>query len=259
MRYRESLPPPDLAPVVAFFWELRVPGAWAAPRTHEVFPDGLASLVYLRAGGRSPAWLRVLGPRTRAFQAPLRPGDVFWGVRWQAAAVGGVFSAAPALRNANLDCAAVHPALFSSLKGPLDRTLGFEEAQAVFCAGLRALPAIEVDARVAAAVALIETAGGEMKVHAVAARVGLSRRQLERRFRCCTGLTPKEFSQGRRVRATVLAILRSAGKTRWSALAAHAGFSDQAHLGHELARVIGRTPSSFERALRAIEHGSLVR
>jgi AraC-like DNA-binding protein len=259
MRYRESPPPRELAPLVASFWELAVPGELTEPLTHDVLPDGLASLVYLRGGAPSRCWLRLSGPRTRAFRAPLAPGDVFWGMRWQAAALGGLFAGAPALRDANLDCAEVHPALFSALKGPLDGALAFEEAQAVFCAGLGSLPAIVVDERVAAASGLIEASGGDMRIDVVARRVGLSRRQLERRFRRCTGLTPKTFARARRVRATVLAILRSGAKPRWSALAAGAGFSDQAHLGHELSRVTGRTPSSFERTLRTIEHGWLAR
>jgi AraC-like DNA-binding protein len=256
LRYRELPPAPGLAPLVAFFWELVVPADGLHPVIHHVLPDGLAALVYLRRPPPSLSWLRVLGPRMETFPAPLHPGDVYWGLRLQPAAVAAVLGGAGALYGGNLDCAQVNAALFARLKGPLDDTATFPAAVALFSAALRGTSG--VDQLVARAARAIVAENGEVRIGEVARGVGLGVRQLQRRFRRATALTPKQFARARRVRATVLAIVRSGARTRWSALAAEAGFADQAHLAHELARVTGRTPSAVEKTLRAIEHGPLV-
>jgi AraC-like DNA-binding protein len=152
---------------------------------------------------------------------------------------------------------------------PAEAALGPEGARlraALAAAGLSAVDAAfdtwvstrvacapERDAVVREAVCAIVAQRGELSIAALAREVGLSGRQLLRRFRAATGLTPKEFARVRRLRSVTAGLL-AGDAGGWSATAARFGFADQAHLVHEFARMTGLTPTAFRARLAAIEH-----
>lgn len=91
-----------------------------------------------------------------------------------------------------------------------------------------------------------ETHGG-VRVHEVAALVGLGERQLERLFDERVGIGPKALALVMRVQAL---LTRVGPMSDWSRLAAELGWSDQAHLTRDLGRLAGVTPAALGRALR---------
>jgi AraC-like DNA-binding protein len=95
---------------------------------------------------------------------------------------------------------------------------------------------------------LTTEAAGRLRVEEIARRVGWSPRHLGERFRAETGLTPKEaarvarFDRARRALATRAA---RGGRPDLAALAAAAGFYDQAHLTREWRAFTGLPPSRW--------------
>ena len=97
---------------------------------------------------------------------------------------------------------------------------------------------------------------GASPVGDLAACVGLGTRQLQRRFVNAVGLTPKEFSRIRRMRAALQAALD--GARGWAAIAGSLGFADQPHLVRDLAQLTGLTPREIAEHLSAIQHIDVV-
>ena len=65
---------------------------------------------------------------------------------------------------------------------------------------------------------------------------------LERRFDRFIGISPKEFSRVRRFQRA-LRLAREQPMLRWAAIAAGAGYSDQAHLGRDFRQFAGCPPT----------------
>lgn len=258
--YREAAAPPDLTHIVLSYWEFAVAVEAQEPFVHQVFPDGCVSLVYHRNAGKAASWLRVVGPRLDSFRVEVGAGDTFWGVRLSPAACGRVLGCDPAaLRNQILPSSRHLPPAGDKLLRRLNRTGSFAEAVAVYewylCSP--GLKPTDVDREAAAAVGLIEVSQGGAKIAEVAAAVGLSVRQLERRFRAAAGLTPKQFARLRRVRAAAVTLVKEE-RMGWAARAAETGFADQPHLAREFAAVTGRPPAAFAEDVAKIEHGDLL-
>jgi hypothetical protein len=97
MHYRESLPSSGLHNLVLSFWEFAVAETVSGPRDHYVFPDGCALLSYRGKSMRSTPGVKVVGPTIRSRVVPVWPGEVWWGVRLQPAAVQAVTGYAPRL------------------------------------------------------------------------------------------------------------------------------------------------------------------
>jgi AraC-like DNA-binding protein len=104
------------------------------------------------------------------------------------------------------------------------------------------------DPLVARALRLLETtAGEEVAVAAVARALGLSERQLERRFLQRVGVTPKRFATLRRFERAV-ALARTAPSLTSAAL--DAGYYDQSHFIRAFRRFTGASPRGFFRTSR---------
>jgi AraC-like DNA-binding protein len=196
-----------------------------------------------------------------SFGVEVRPGDLFRGVRLSPAACNVVLGCNPAtLRNQILPSSHLPPAIGSKLFELLNGSGSFEEAIAAYDLCLRSLKlmAADVDGEVATAIRLIEANCGQVRVGDVAAAVGLSVRQLERRFRATAGLSPKQFARIRRVRATAVKVVED-GEKNWAARATEMGYADQSHLTREFVSLIGRSPISFAEDIAQIEHGDLLK
>lgn len=81
----------------------------------------------------------------------------------------------------------------------------------------------------------------------VAAEVGLSLRQLRRRCHAAVGYGPKTLQRVLRFRRFISRIDADRGAGDLAAVAAQAGYADQAHLTRECGQLAGLTPAALAR------------
>lgn len=94
------------------------------------------------------------------------------------------------------------------------------------------------------AVKLIRSTGGQLSVEEVGERVGLSRKQLERKFVATVGTTPKTFARISRF-LNVCHHLDSYRESTLTRLAHECRYFDQAHFIREFSVFTGFTPKAF--------------
>jgi transcriptional regulator GlxA family with amidase domain len=91
---------------------------------------------------------------------------------------------------------------------------------------------------------LIETNCGQLNVAQVAARLGVSSRQLTRRFQHAVGVSPKEFARVTRF-LHVLRCLSGRQHQSLTETAVACGYFDQAHFNHEFREMAGMAPGEL--------------
>jgi AraC-like DNA-binding protein len=91
---------------------------------------------------------------------------------------------------------------------------------------------------------LIETSCGQVNVAQLAKHLGVSDRQLTRRFQHAVGLSPKEFSRISRF-LQVVRCLTSREPRTLTETAMACGYFDQAHFNHEFREMAGMAPGEF--------------
>jgi len=234
--YRELDPPPELAGHVRSLWELR---GRAPSGPARILPDGCLDLVFYvgHMGARGHAVGPLLGPLEVGLTGDVhvvgvcvRPGAGFAVLGLPADAVAG---AAVPLRDL-----------------PGAGATAVEEAVAGACDG-RALAELASrltprcrnrgpDASCLEAARRLRVSPG-LAIPAVAAALGLSVRQLERRFRASVGLTPKAFARVARFDRAVRALGADPAQDL-AALALDCGYADQAHFNHEFRALAGTSP-----------------
>ncbi|EWM12311.1 helix-turn-helix transcriptional regulator [Kutzneria sp. 744] len=82
------------------------------------------------------------------------------------------------------------------------------------------------------------------RVNDLAATVGLSERQLRRRFSLAVGLRPKAYGRVVRLHAA-LRLARSVERPSWADIAQRCGFYDQPHLIAEFRAATGQSPKAL--------------
>lgn len=95
----------------------------------------------------------------------------------------------------------------------------------------------------ASAITLLERGG--LRVDRLAAKLGCSRRSLERVFRHNVGLSPAQYQRLRRLNATLPAVVQA--RAGLAEVAALAGYSDQAHFSREFRAIVGTSPLRYRR------------
>jgi AraC-like DNA-binding protein len=236
MDYREQPPPAGLAPWLACTWT-RTVGASGIVR---VLPDGCTDLI-----AHSDGRVAVAGPDTEPVLSPVGPNARIVAVRFRPGAGAAVLGVP--LRS--LRDERPTPA---ELWGEPGRRLQEELAAApTDAARVRLLLAVVAarrqglpDPLVAAAAARLQSRS-RLRVGALASDLGLSERQLLRRFDHAVGYGPKVLA--RVLRLQRLLDLPEEADLAWAAQLA--GYADQTHMSAEVRRLAGLTPA----ALRA-EH-----
>ncbi len=229
MRYAEFRPAPDLSSHVDRYWLLSGCGSGGP-----ILPDGHPELVVhlgdppLHDGIRQGRVLLVGQVRTATTLA-IDGTLLAWGIRFHPhtapEVTGGIaeWADADGLRErvgTALDDAGRVAATDAWLRTP--RRL--RPRSALAAEAVRLLPQLPVDA--------------------VADRTGYSRRHLERVFRAEVGIGPKAWA--RIVRLQVALRLREIRpEWTWAAVAAEAGYSDQAHLALDFRAIAGSAPGQF--------------
>jgi AraC-like DNA-binding protein len=90
--------------------------------------------------------------------------------------------------------------------------------------------------------------GGRVRVGALAAELGWSRKRLAARFREQVGLSPKSLARMLRFERAKALLERGDGPAL-TRLALECGYYDQAHLTNEFRRVTGTTPAAYAASL----------
>ncbi|WP_053226854.1 helix-turn-helix domain-containing protein [Solirubrobacter soli] len=216
--YREFAPPPDLAPHVACVWASIHHGG-------VIFPDGCVDLVW------HGTHLVVAGPATGPASPDLAFGDRVIGVRFRLG-VAGTALGLPAEE-------------FADDAVPVADVWGPEVDERVAAGGMPALldvvrervRGVPIDPLARAAAVAMAAPGA--RVDALGATLGVSERQLRRRFADAVGYGPKTLARVLRFQR-FLTIAQSGDDL--ARLALSAGYADQAHLTRETRRLAGRTP-----------------
>ncbi|HEY1628006.1 MAG TPA: DUF6597 domain-containing transcriptional factor [Streptosporangiaceae bacterium] len=235
--YTEWAPPAALGGIVSCLWARAVPGG--QPQQHLVLPDACSDLIWEQGAGPY-----VAGPDTAAVPGVTAPGTVMFGVRFRPWA-GGPALGLPLseLRDQRVDLAELRPADAKRLPASLTPELAM--------AGLAALAGRlvadgELDGLVAGSARMLRDPG--MRIEPVADAAGISMRQLRRRFDAAVGYGPKTLQRVLRFQRFVRRV--DAGHTDLAALAADAGYADQAHLTRECGQLAGVTPASLAKLRR---------
>jgi AraC-like DNA-binding protein len=223
MAYRELAPPPALASYVACLWT-------RTDAPERILPDGCVDLVW------TGVELIVAGPATRAMLPRLRSGEPKLGVRFRVGAAG-VALGLPAgeLLNRSLPLGrlwADGDELTARVADASDaRTRLGVLADTVVC---RLAHAPAADPLVRAAV--VDLSSPRTRIAGLCERLGISERQLRRRFESAVGYSPRTLARVLRLQRFLALAGRGGDLAR---LAADAGYADQPHLTRDCARLAG--------------------
>ena len=259
--YQEIKPSSDISPLVFSFWEFTVGKGDFAQIQHEIFPDGCVSLFYHRNKKFDLEILALSGLNLETIIAPVFPADIFWGMRIAPAACAKILRVNPSIfKTERMLEANNFPHLTTGLLKKLNKCKSFDEVIIIFENCLKELGKTPdlFDEKVTQAVEMIEQTSGEIKIAEIAEALQLSVRQLERRFKTSSGLSPKQFARTRRIRATAVDLVENDNQN-WANRAAEIGFADQAHLTREFVSITKRSPNSFAKKVKRIKHGNLVK
>ncbi len=216
--------------------------AAAAGETFRILPDGSLDLVW-ELGAGAPRSL-AFGTTTRPREAALTERAIYLGVRFRPGAAHRLLDAgdlAP-LTDGDAPCALRRE---GDLASRVAESRDFPARAALIAAHLARLAA-DADAPDLSerAARMIGAQGGQVRIGALADRLGVTQRHLERQCRRDLGIGPKMLARITRFRRA--AALLSRGEVRSGAdLAAAGGYVDQAHLIREFQEFAGTTPRMF--------------
>jgi AraC-like DNA-binding protein len=254
MLYVDYAPSPALRPFVDRLWTLD--GPEDAGELAPILPDGHPELIVhcgdpfveLREGGerRVQSPILVAGQLRQAVRiAPFGHTHVV-GARLRPDGAAAIFGGSlDELTGRIVDCAAVDRLLARRLNDhvmPQRSAIG--RVRALDCVLRNHVGPQRVDRLVAEACTIGVGRRGIVSVGDVAAGVGLSVRQLERRFVARVGLPPKLFLRVIRFQE----VLRAIGPAKtddWAGLAVDHGFYDQSHFVADFKAFTGRSPSAW--------------
>jgi AraC-like DNA-binding protein len=232
--YRSFPPAPDLRHALVCSWQARIAGR------HRLIPDGCVDLLAIDDGT-----LVVCGPERRSWSFALPPGTRAVGVRFRPGA------AAPALRHGMAELLDRRVPLADLVGSSTTRRLAQRLAdtagdpaasRGVLEELVRDLLAGSASEPVARTVA--DALGrGAVTAGVLAEELGVSSRHLHRRCTAAFGYGPATLARLLRFqRALGLGL---DGRPRsLAALAAEAGYADQAHLARECRAITGDTPTA---------------
>jgi AraC-like DNA-binding protein len=223
--YREAAPPAWAREAIACFWMRCGDG-----RPVRVIPDGSTDIVW-----REGAGVTVAGPDTGAWISQTAPGAMIVGARFRAGAGQALGVPLDELRDTRVPLGA----LGLDLQDDPDRAAA---PRAVAELALRLVASTPPDPAVRAAARLLGDPG--RRVEEIADVLGLSERQLRRRFLTTVGYGPKTLQRILRMRR----FLAAASGDNLARDALQAGYADQAHLTREIRALTGLTPAEIARA-----------
>lgn len=255
MDYREFRPRGALGELVECVWTLDVP-ADEATEPQNILPDGcvewiahLGDTPYEHGADgvlREQARAFVVGPQERALRITPRGALRCVGIRFTSAGAAPAFGVrASELTGRTVEAHSLDARFANALTARLDPDV---DASAWAAAAETALHErfggqVALDPLAHAASRAILAARGRVSIETLAEKFGRSRRQLERVFEREVGLAPKFLARIARFQHAYG--LAHVDAPDWSAVAADAGYADQAHLIRDFRAFAGTTPVSL--------------
>jgi AraC-like DNA-binding protein len=237
IEYREFAPSRELHPAVACRWQRSVPED-AASRSALILPDGCVDLIW------RGEQLLVAGPDRSAVRSPTEAGQLILGLRMRPGVAGaalGVPAEEILDQRPSLEQVLGRPGaeLGEMLAEAAERETAFGMMEAFVASQVRAT---RPDALVLTAIRKLGFRGGGMSD--LAETLGISERQLRRRFRKAVGYGPKTLDRVLRFRHLVSQIQAvRAGEVDLARFAADVGYADQAHMTRDCVGLSGLTPT----------------
>jgi AraC-like DNA-binding protein len=241
--YREFRPPPAVAEHLLCFWTQMVhPSSEFAQR---VLPDCCVDIILMNGVPM------VIGPWTESFVANLRPGTNILGARCHPGLASGLLGIpASELLNRSVPLCEIwgsaDAARFARIADEatlLARMLAMEAALL-----RRLVDSRPIDYAIRAAIRWIAQ-HPKGRVEQLSEWLGTSGRQLQRRFLVSAGYGPKMFQSVLRFQRLLNEARRASTRRTLADLAAHAGYSDQAHMTREGQRLAGCSPATLLRSV----------
>jgi len=250
--YRERLPVPELRDYVERLWWLE--GGAEEIGAEPIPPDGHPEIVvhggdpFRDAGGAVQERALLAGQSTSATQvAPSGRARVV-GARLRPDAAHALFGIAQSeLTDRVVDLRDLDPRLGGALRGDVaSRARGEEMLEGLEAALSDAIARrARRDRPAAPAVRLALARGGLVRVDALARRLGIGRRQIERLFRERVGVSPKLFLRVVRFQRALSCLRAPARRQPWAEIAAALGFYDQSHLIRDFRELAGAPPGAW--------------
>jgi AraC-like DNA-binding protein len=215
------------SPLAACTWEQ----ATATGHAQRIVPDACVDLIW--AGER----LSVAGPDTRPRVVTLAPGSRLVGVRLRTGTAGAVFGLpASELCDISPDAAAVLGRDVAAVL--LEALASGQDSHALLLRAVELRVVREPDPLVSAAA--LALGRPRARVGSVAAELGVSARQLQRRVADAVGYGPKTLQRVLRFRR-----LQELAPAPLVEMALDAGYADQAHMTAEVTQLAGLSPVRF--------------
>jgi AraC-like DNA-binding protein len=244
--HRVLAPPAPLRAVVAYAWEHS--GEWLAP-DDILLPDvgidialRICGEATVRLGGAWEPFPRrvVVGSLSRAIRFRHWGWTHTVGIRLAPGSATLLGAPAAALRSIVCGLEEIAPALDRRLATFSMRLAAGDASAEDLWASLLPLPAARTDI-------VVDTMAGRLArrsepIGRLAQELGLSRRQLDRRFASIVGWSPTDFRRVGRLSRAVSAASTMASS--WAGVAQSAGYYDQAHLIRDFRDLTGETPTS---------------
>ncbi len=241
MEYREFAVPPLLGSHFLCFWTQTARGS-EGKYVHRVLPDGCIDIVLVNDD--PPV---AVGPWTKSFVIPLPVGTRILGARLHPGRAPSLLGLpATEILNQSVPLLVISGGL---RKTRFDRVFDQPNAAARLSALAEALvPSLKyaapLDEAVAASITWLGYHPGARIEH-LSSCIGISNRQLQRRFLSAVGYGPKMFQSVLRFQR-LLKIAKGTGMQQSLAeLAAEAGYADQAHMTREFRRFAGVQPTAL--------------
>jgi AraC-like DNA-binding protein len=237
--YREFPPPSPLASYLLCLWTQRIVGS-RGEFAQRVLPDGCIDVVLIN--DEAPV---VVGPWTEPFVARLAPGTMIVGARCHPGRAPGLLGLpASTLLNQYVTLRSIWgraaSARFARIAGESTlptRRLAMEAALLD-----RLADAGPVDEGMRAAIQWL-AGHPHGRIERLSQWIGISSRQLQRRFATAVGYGPKMFHCILRFQRLLNLSDRTSAPRSLAQVSAEAGYADQAHMTREVQRFSGTPPT----------------
>ena len=251
--YREFRAPARLAEYVLCFWTQSIGSQ--AEFAQRVLPDGCVDFILLNG---APT---VIGPWTRPYVARLAPGTKIVGARCHPGTASSLLGMpASELLNQSVALDDVwgrdFAARFERIADQSGVAAELSALEGALIGRLRRARPIDYATRAAIQWIARNPHG---RVETLSDLLGLSPRQIQRRFKIAVGYGPKLFQSVLRFQRLLNLAADSSEQRSLAEFAADADYSDQAHMTREVQRFTGGTPGTLLKSSRcALRLSSLI-